>query len=247
MTSIFLSYAREDEDEARRIAWELEMRGANVWWDRHLESGEPYIEAILRQVDLADYVLLVLSRCSAVSPWVAFEIGATRMREVGTDREILRIAHIDDSDPPGFIGERQATPMTHGGVESLAPTMGLPQHVDWKPPAGRPDVSLTVFRAGAQWMELVNDFETLTCVLVDAGERRARIQWRAPVSEAREWVERGSLNVEAPQDDRGWSRFDLGRFREWRWTPALFPARDGQTPSEQLAARLRELITRDHS
>ena len=70
MSTIFISYAREDRDKARILAQAIEMRGADPWWDRELTSGERYIETILRQVGQADHFVLLLSAHSKDSTWV---------------------------------------------------------------------------------------------------------------------------------------------------------------------------------
>jgi hypothetical protein len=245
MPSIFISYAREEAGLAERLAGEFQDRGADVWWDRRLLSGERYIEAILRQVQHADYVLLLLSEHSEKSTWVAFEIGAARARELDAGQDFLCVAHVDECRVPGFIGERQATPFPHGtqkewtgSLQALLPSLGLPWPADYKAPAGEPHESLKVFQARGQWMELIKSESGLACVLGDSGEQRARIQWFLTPEE----LEGCNTQVREPDPERGWSTFDLAGKHDWRWSPALFSQRGALPPKEAFEEALRELI-----
>lgn len=241
MTTIFISYAREDTARAQELSQEFQMRGADVWWDRNLLSGERYIEAILRQVQHADHVLCLLSKHSAASTWVAFEVGAARAREVGAERDVLKVAQLDECVIPGFVGERQSTSLSGGDYANLMrllPALGLHEEIDYKRPAGAADRALTVFRAGGQWMELIKSRRGLDCVLVDAGEERARIQWSIPTDR----VAGSEVSVDGPREGRSWSTFNVGACREWRWSPALFTRRDGPPPEQVFQEELGELL-----
>ncbi len=238
MSTVFISYAREDKGDAEGLAQEFQMRGADPWWDRALVSGERYIETILRQVGQADHFVLLLSKYSKESTWVAFEVGAARAREFEQGRDFIKIAHIDDCEIPGFLGERNATKMDGDGLGILCRALDLPEDVDYKPPAGSPDKSLTIFRAGGQWMELVVSERGLECILVDVGEQRARIQWQMPKEQAADYLEQGNFDIVAPRDGRGWSRFSIGHCRDWRWSPALFTSSNGPAPEESFRGKL---------
>ena len=50
---IFLSYAADDRETARRLAEYLESRGWSVWWDRKIPAGSVYPEAIEEALRLA--------------------------------------------------------------------------------------------------------------------------------------------------------------------------------------------------
>ena len=242
MSTIFISYAREDKDRAERLAHECEIRGADPWWDRELTSGERYIETILRQVGQADHFVVLLSVHSKDSTWVAFEVGAARAREFELGRDLLKIANIDDCNVPGFLGERNATQWDESnqeGLRALLRSLELPEDVDYKPPAGEPDKSLVVFRAGGQWMELIVSHRGLECILVDVGEQRARLQWQMSGEEVIDCLKR-ELVVMSPRQDRSWSQFDVGRFSGWRWSPTLFSRGDGPSPEQTFQRELRE-------
>jgi len=48
MADVFISYAREDADTARRFADGFQAAGFSVWWDDALRSGEAFDESIER-------------------------------------------------------------------------------------------------------------------------------------------------------------------------------------------------------
>jgi len=61
--AIFISYAREDEPAAHRIAESLEEAGLSVWLDRsQIQSGEAWKEKIRRNVSRCALFLAVVSR-----------------------------------------------------------------------------------------------------------------------------------------------------------------------------------------
>ena len=238
MTSIFISYAREDHATARVLALQFAMRGASVWWDRSLLSGERYIDVILRQIAQADQVLLLLSRHSAKSRWVAFEVGAASAREQVSGADILRVAKLGRCAVPDFVGKRHCTPISSTNVGPILPSLRLPNEIDYKPPPPTHDASLTVFRAGGQWMELIAHERGLDCVLVDAGDQRARLLWSIP----RSGLGRARVDVRPPRPERGWSTFEITGVGEWRWTPALFTSSRSNDPRATLKHEIENLI-----
>jgi len=42
MADVFLSYAREDQAFAQRLAQALEAEGFSVWWDRTIPPGKTW-------------------------------------------------------------------------------------------------------------------------------------------------------------------------------------------------------------
>lgn len=62
---IFLSYKREDERYAARLAKALEAEGLAVWWDRSLIPAESWREQIQSALDAAKCVVVIWTRESA--------------------------------------------------------------------------------------------------------------------------------------------------------------------------------------
>ena len=62
MTSVFLSYDREDIGRARPIVAALDKAGHSVWWDRHIKGGAQYSKVIEQALKRADVVVVLWSR-----------------------------------------------------------------------------------------------------------------------------------------------------------------------------------------
>src|SRR5579884_869459 len=107
MGQIFLSYAREDRGTAQILARVLDQAGHEVWWDRHLDSGEEFADQIEAALNRADIVLVAWSKGSVKSRWVRDEAAA------GGDTDRLIPVSIDGSLPP--MGFRQFHTMDLAG------------------------------------------------------------------------------------------------------------------------------------
>lgn len=100
---IFISYAREDAAVAERLAAALGAVGYSCWWDRNLVAGTHFLSETETQLKAAKAVLVLWSKTSIVSHWVADE--AT----VGRDEGRLVALSIDGSTPPLGFRQFQAT------------------------------------------------------------------------------------------------------------------------------------------
>jgi formylglycine-generating enzyme required for sulfatase activity len=97
VAEIFISYAREDIDAARRLAVELEKRGWSVFWDRRIPAGRRFADVIALQLDAAKCVIALWSSAASTSDWVLEEA------EEALRRNILAPALIEAIRPPmGF-------------------------------------------------------------------------------------------------------------------------------------------------
>ena len=99
MAGIFLSYARDNARCAKALASALEDAGHEVWWDRHLDSGEDFAAEIEAELGRADVVLVAWSKESVKSRWVRDEAA------IGGDTGRLIPISIDGTPPP--MGFRQ--------------------------------------------------------------------------------------------------------------------------------------------
>ena len=99
MRTVFLSYCRTDEAEARRLAAALSEAGLQVWWDHLIEGGAAYARRIEAALESADAVIVLWSTASIASDWVLDE--AARGRELHK----LVPASLDRTPPP--LGFRQ--------------------------------------------------------------------------------------------------------------------------------------------
>ena len=73
MADVFISYAREDAETARRFAESFQSAGLSVWWDDALRSGEAFDESIERALREAKAVVVLWSTRSVTSRWVRAE------------------------------------------------------------------------------------------------------------------------------------------------------------------------------
>jgi hypothetical protein len=58
--AVFLSYARADLPDARRVHARLTAAGCRVWWDRGLQPGDRWASRIERALDAADAVVILV-------------------------------------------------------------------------------------------------------------------------------------------------------------------------------------------
>ena len=73
MADVFISYAREDAESARRFAEGFQSASLTVWWDEALRSGEAFDESIERALREAKAVVVLWSPHSVASRWVRAE------------------------------------------------------------------------------------------------------------------------------------------------------------------------------
>ncbi len=75
---IFLSHNRRQKDWVRELAERLENLGTKVFFDeKDIKPGEDVVDAITRGIDASRYVVLIISRSSLTSTWVATEQAIT--------------------------------------------------------------------------------------------------------------------------------------------------------------------------
>ena len=106
LTDVFVSYSRQDRDRIAPLVRALEARGLEVWWDSRITGGAEYTREIEAQIEAAGAVLVVWSRNSIESLWVADEAGA------GLERGKLVPISIDTVPPR--IGFRQLQTLEFG-------------------------------------------------------------------------------------------------------------------------------------
>ena len=143
MTTVFISYAREDRDRVGKLAGALEALGWSVWWDPRIKAGQSFDLVIERELDTAQCVVVLWSRQSVLSEWVKNEASAA------ADRGVLIPALIDEIKPPLEFRRKQAADLigwagdpSHPGFkglcEAISSTVGpkaaelLPAHAPEK-------------------------------------------------------------------------------------------------------------------
>ncbi len=102
MADVFISYANENRDTARKLAASLEARGWSVWWDRKIQAGQTFDQVIERELETARCVIVLWSKESISSEWVKNEAA------LAAERGVLVPALIDAVRPPLEFRRRQA-------------------------------------------------------------------------------------------------------------------------------------------
>lgn len=120
MADVFVSYASEDRETARKLAGVLELYGYSVWWDRKIIAGQTYDQVIERELEAARAVVVLWSKNSVASEWVKNEAA------VAAERGVLVPALIENVKLPLEFRRRQTVDLagwngdeTHGGLSSL--------------------------------------------------------------------------------------------------------------------------------
>ena len=131
MAHIFISYAKEDREQAAAVARVLESLGWQVFWDRSIPPGKLWAKAIEEGIEAADCMLVLWSKSSVESEFVLGEA------EEGRKREILIPVLIEEARIPYPFRQRQAGSLvdwredpSHSGfkqlVEAITAIMGRP-------------------------------------------------------------------------------------------------------------------------
>ena len=94
MADIFVSYARPDEPQAKRVADALRDAGYSVWRDDQLPAHRAYADVIQERLTNSKAVIVLWSAEAASSQWVRAEA------DVGRHAKTLVQASLDDTIPP---------------------------------------------------------------------------------------------------------------------------------------------------
>ncbi len=93
-SDVFISYGSSDRSIAGDLAGLLEKAGLEVWWDRRIEPGKDFAEAIEQAITESSAVVVLWSHQSVSSDWVKAEAMD------GLDRKILIPVVLDDVRVP---------------------------------------------------------------------------------------------------------------------------------------------------
>ena len=98
MKTVFISHASADKPFVFRLAFELLAEGVPVWLDKwELGPGDPLITSLDSALDGSARVLVVMSRNSAATKWVEYEVQKTLEAEERLGQRLLVPVRIDDS------------------------------------------------------------------------------------------------------------------------------------------------------
>jgi len=111
MVDVFVSYAREDLSRARPIVDAIVDQGWDVWWDRELNAGPRFDEAIEQALDSARLVVVLWSQQSVASDWVKTEANEA------LDRDILLPVLLEEVRVPLAFRRSQAVEL----IDTITP------------------------------------------------------------------------------------------------------------------------------
>ena len=125
MDEVFISYAREDGDVARKLAEQLWAAGLEPWLDEErLQPGQDWAKEVETAISRAKAVLLVLSCSSdATRPWVSREWQAILQRSWEAPETRLVPVLLDNIDLPTFLKDRVPLDLRNRDPESFDATV----------------------------------------------------------------------------------------------------------------------------
>ncbi len=116
MTDVFISYAREDQPQAERIARGLEAMGLSVFWDNEIPPGQTWADYIESKLNQCAVAVVLWSQHSTKSQWVR--------EEARMGRQKLIPARLDASEAPFGFGDVQAADLSRWGGDYNHPEWG---------------------------------------------------------------------------------------------------------------------------
>lgn len=103
-TKIFVSYSHNDKLHAEEFQKMLESAGYNVWRDiKDIPIGLPISDGVITGISQCDYMVLLMSKNSLKSPWVAAEIKQAHHKEIRDGRTFLLPVRLDDTETPANL------------------------------------------------------------------------------------------------------------------------------------------------
>jgi hypothetical protein len=153
MTDVFISYASEDRERARKVASALESRGWSVWWDRQIVVGQTFDQVIERELEAAKSVVVLWSKDSVASEWVRSEAAAA------AERGVLAPALLDDVKLPLEFRRTQAADLigwggdpSHAGFQALCEGVAAKTGPGSQPPRPAAPVQRAGLRPTSRWI-----------------------------------------------------------------------------------------------
>ena len=118
MADVFISYQRQSQKVAKRVAERLTAAGYEVWWDEQIPAHRPYAEVIEERLQEARCVIVLWSEAAVRSQWVRAEA------DIARGQGKLVQALVEDCKPPIPFDQLQ-----HANLKGWT---GAPNHPGWR-------------------------------------------------------------------------------------------------------------------
>lgn len=146
MSTVFVSYAREDSAHARRVVEELRGFGVNVWFDRDsIPPGAYWRDRVDAAIRTCDYFVALLSKVSVGKRgFVQKELKRALevLEEVPRDQQYLIPVRLDDCQPTDprlhDLQWLDLFPDWRGGIQLLRTTLAIGDVVAEPPTTATP-------------------------------------------------------------------------------------------------------------
>ncbi len=107
MPSVFLSHNTHDKPFARRLAKRLAAHGISVWLDEaKLRIGDSIIDRVAEAIRDVDFVIVVMSKNAARSPWVQKELSLAMSKELSRQSVSVLPVRVDETPMPSPLGDK---------------------------------------------------------------------------------------------------------------------------------------------
>src|SRR5262252_654776 len=118
MSDVFISYARETEAYAKKVADALRAAGFGVWYDEDLPAHRAFSEVIEERLRAAKAVIVIWSAAAVKSEWVRAEANTAR-----NTRKLVQL-RVDKTALPLPFSEIQCVDLTDWSGDPGAPGWG---------------------------------------------------------------------------------------------------------------------------
>jgi hypothetical protein len=115
VSTVFVSYKRENDTAVRRLVEGLRDAGLHVWWDQDIAPDAPWEATIERKLNAANVVIVAWSEAAVASENVKAE--ARRARSSGRLIQVF----VEPCEPPLFFGERQGVNLSNWNGDARDP------------------------------------------------------------------------------------------------------------------------------
>lgn len=141
MNDIFISYASQEMPIAEQLASALERESYSVWWDRQLSAGVSWANEIEKELDKANFVIVLWSATSVKNDWVK--------EEAAYARDLKKLIQV--------VVENVSVPRAFGALHSVALT-------DWNGDSSHPGFLQLVGKISnhLKYLSDLNDSQILT-------------------------------------------------------------------------------------